>query len=148
MSSSGTAIIIAYLALSMATLALGACDREPAVRRQTTPNPPSIGHVDIPAPDSSVEPVFTVTGWAADESGISHVRIYLDDELVATFPPSIARPDVDLAFPGVASSGPRHGFTATIDAESRTGDCTIRAEALDRRGALTRFATVTVRIVR
>jgi hypothetical protein len=130
----------------MTTLALAGCDREPAVRRQTEPNAPSVGYIDAPASGASVGSVFTVTGWAADESGVSRVRIYLDDALVANVPPSIARPDVDASFPAVASSGPNHGFSATIDAESHVGHCTIRAEALDRRGALTRFASVMVTI--
>lgn len=146
MSSGRITSVIAYLAVSMTTLALAGCDREPPVRRQTEPNPPSVGYIDAPTPGSSVGSVLTVTGWAADESGVSRVRIYLDDALVATVPLSIRRPDVDAAFPAVASSGPRHGFSATIDAESRVGYCTIRAEALDRRGALARFASVTVTI--
>ena len=110
------------------------------------PNPPTLGFIDIPAPDASVGPVISVSGWAADESGVAWVRLYADDLIVEDIPLTIARPDVEREFPGIAKPGALHGWHATIDFGDRVGHTVIRAEALDGRGALTRFAQITVRI--
>jgi Big-like domain-containing protein len=122
------------------------CKNEAKPKRQTEPNPPSIGFIDSPAPESVVGPLFTVAGWALDESGVDRVRIYLDDQLVATAPLTVMRPDVDRAFSPKTGAGTPHGFSLVIDAGSRAGYCTIRAEAIDGRGALTQFATTNVKI--
>ena len=136
--------------LRCSVLALGilltACRRAPEVRRQTSYNPPSRGFIDAPAEGSSVGPQFVLAGWVIDESGVQKVRIYLDDKLVGSVALSVDRPDIDRAFPAFAANGPRHGFDTGIDAGSRVGYCTIRLEAIDGRGALTRFANVNVTI--
>ena len=125
---------------------LASCgDADPRPKRQTAPNPPSIGFIDSPSPSASVGPVFTVAGWAADESGVDRVRIYLDDELVAIVPVTSPRPDVDRAYRKYAGTGP-HGFHALIDAGTRAGSCVVRAEALDKRGAITTIFSVPVTI--
>jgi len=138
-------VVRAIAMLAVAMLA-AACEHEPATKRQREPNPPSIGFLDTPAAESSVGPVFMVAGWAADESGVDRVRIYLDDEPVATVPVTIARPDVDRAYPKYASTGPVHGFGTAIDAGSRAGYCTVRLEVLDKRGGLTQVAHANVKI--
>lgn len=131
-------------ALSCFALLVGCNEAKP--QRQREPNRASIGFIDAPAAQSTVGPMFTVTGWALDESSVKRVRVYLDDELVATVPIEVMRPDVDKAFPDRARAGEPHGFTAVVDAGARQGYCTIRVEALDGRGGLAQFANVTVKI--
>jgi hypothetical protein len=140
--------LIRVVALAAAVVA-AACADEPRPRRQDpgSRNPASRGYIDSPAADEIVGSTVTVAGWAADESGVERVRLYADDRLVASVPLSIRRPDVEKAFPSFARPGAIHGWVAGIDFDDKTGYCVIRAEALDGRGALTRFAQVTVRIV-
>jgi hypothetical protein len=125
---------------------LGACSGDPRPLRQTERNAPTIGFIDAPAAMATVGPRFTVAGWALDESKVERVRIFLDDELAASVPLTVLRPDVETSYKVAFGVGLPHGFNATIDAGSRKGYCTIRFEALDGRGALTVFATTTVRI--
>ena len=135
------AVIVALAGLSAVS-----CSREPAARRQKERNPPSIGHIDAPAAGAVLGPRFVTSGWALDESLVERVRIYLDDQMVANVPLAVMRPDVERAYQVSFGAGLPHGFSVAIDSGSRKGYCTIRFEALDRRGALTEFATVQVRI--
>ncbi|SRR5258708_1995193 len=134
------------MAVALLAACAAGCKGDVKPKRQAGDNPPSTGFIDLPAPESVVGPLFTVAGWALDESGVERVRIYLDDQLVATVPVTIMRPDVDRAFSPKVGAGTPHGFSTVIDAGSRAGYCTIRAEALDGRGALTQFATTNVKI--
>ena len=134
------------IALLVLLPAIAGCDGKAKPQRQPAKNPPTIGFVDAPADQATVGPSFTVAGWALDESAVDRVRVYLDDELVANVPLSVMRPDVEQAFRVSFGIGTPHGFTAAVDAGSRKGYCTIRFEALDGRGALTQFATRSVRI--
>jgi hypothetical protein len=132
--------------LGMLAMVATGCRDEAKPKRQTGPNRASIGFIDLPAPQAIVGPMFNVAGWAIDESNVERVRIYLDDQLVATVPVTIMRPDVDRAFSLKVGAGTPHGFSVVIDAGSRAGYCTIRAEAIDGRGALTQFATTNIKI--
>lgn len=135
-----------WLIVALAGLAVAGCNREPAPKRQAERNPPTIGFIDAPAAKSVLGPKFIASGWALDESNVERVRIYLDDELMANVPLTVMRPDVEDSYKVVFRRGQPHGFSVTIDAGTRKGYCTIRFEALDGRGALTQFATVSVRI--
>lgn len=128
---------------------LAACRDDAARPRKqdpAVPNPGTYGFIDIPAPNASVGPVITVSGWAADESGVAWIRLYADDRIIEHIPLTIPRPDVEKEFPQFTKPGVLHGWQATIDFGEQVGYCVIRAEALDGRGALTRFASVTVKI--
>lgn len=129
-------------------LLLVSCSDEPRTQRQdpSTPNPPSRGFIDMPAPDSVLGIAAIATGWAVDESGVQRVRVYVDDRLVANVPMTVARPDVEKVFPQFASPGAIHGWQAEIPLGDRAGYVTIYAEALDGKGALTRVASVTVKV--
>jgi hypothetical protein len=131
-------------------LLAGACSaetaRDDAPKRQHERNPASIGFIDIPKDGATVEPTVRVSGWAADESGVKAVRIYFDDELMATVPLVTPRPDVNTTYPKYAKPDAIHGFESLIDAGAHAGYTTIRAEAIDGKGALTQFYTVNVRI--
>jgi len=110
----------------------------------TGPNPASIGYIDRPKPRTSVSSVFLVEGWAADQDGVVEVRLYVDGDRAAVVRPSVERPDVDALFPHVARE--RHGFGAELNVGSKTGACVIRADVLDRRGAVTTVARARIAI--
>ena len=95
-------------------------------------------------PLASVSSVFTVEGWAADDDGVVEVRIYVDRDRAVVVRPSIARPDVDALFPHVARE--RHGFGAELNVGSKIGPCVIRADVLDKRGAVTTVARARIAI--
>ncbi len=119
----------------------------PQPKRQTEPNRHSIGFIDAPQNNAIVGPVFAVAGWALDpDAPVERIRIYLDDQLVATVPLTVPRPDVEKAYAPKVGAGAPHGFSAVIDAGSRTGFTTVRIEALDAKGGLTYVAHSTVRI--
>jgi hypothetical protein len=120
--------------------------RDNAPKRQHERNPPSIGFIDIPKDGATVDPTVRVSGWAADESGVKAVRIYFDDELMATVSLVTPRPDVNQTYPKYAKPDAIHGFESLIDAGAHAGYTTIRAEAIDGKGALTQFYSVNVRI--
>lgn len=138
--------MIRGMAAALLLLAIAGCDRDARPKRQLERNPPTIGFIDAPAAGATIGPMFTVAGWALDESSVERVRIYLDDELKAEVTLTVLRPDVEERFNVRFGRGRPHGFNAIIDAGSRKGYCTIRFEALDGRGALTQFAATTVKI--
>jgi hypothetical protein len=129
--------------VALVCAAVLACDRRAA--RQPS-NHGLMGFIDSPTAGSTVGPVFLVAGWAVGREGVERVRVYLDDELMATIPVTIPRPDIDREHPRYASTGPNHGFGATIDAGSRAGFRTIRIEAVDKRGAAAHVAAANVKI--
>ena len=130
--------------------AMTACSEEaPAPdgpKRQREPNPPSIGFIDIPADGATVDPYIRVSGWAADESGVKGVRIYFDDEFMVTAPIVTKRNDINEIYPRFAKPDALHGFESMIDAGSHVGFTTIRAVALDGKGAQTQIRIVNVKI--
>ena len=133
----------------MAVASLLGCSDGPARPRRPDPavlNPPSVGFIDTPAPGTVVPPILRVAGWAADESGVEWVRLYADDQIIEHIPLSVPRSDVEREFPQFSKPGALHGWHATIDFGDRVGYTHISAEALDGRGALTRFAQFSVKI--
>lgn len=100
----------------------------------------------MPAPGTLVGPILRVSGWVADESGVAWVRLYADDQIIEHIPLSIPRPDVEKEFPHFTKPGAVHGWQATIDFGEQVGYTHISVEALDGRGALTRFGHRSVKI--
>jgi Bacterial Ig domain len=135
-------------ALLLCALAAGCAPapRDDQPKRQHDPNPASIGFIDIPADGATVEPAVRVSGWAADESSVKAVRIYFDDELMATAPMVTARPDINKAYPRFARPDMLHGFEAMIDAGAHAGYTTIRAVAIDGKGAQSQIYSINVKI--
>ncbi len=134
---------------AVAVLFVVGCSKEAAPdvpKRQREPNPPSMGFIDIPADGATVDPIVRVSGWAIDESGVTGVRIYFDDELMVTAPIVTARPDIDRQYPKYAQPGAMHGFEAMIDAGAHAGFTVIRAVAIDGKGAQSQIRTITVKI--
>ncbi len=131
------------------TAVLASCNSEPPRPRRPepgAPNPASAGFIDTPAAGAVVGPILRVAGWVADESGVAWVRLYADDQIIEHIPLSIRRPDVEKEFPQFTKPGAMHGWHATIDFGDQVGYARISAEALDGRGALTRFSSITVKI--
>jgi Bacterial Ig domain len=142
-----TTIRIAALAGFVALAAgCGGESRADAPKRQHEPNPQSKGFIDIPANGATVDTPVRVSGWAVDESGVTGVRIYFDDELMVTAPLVSKRPDVEKVYRQYAVPGAVHGFEAMIDAGSHAGYTVIRAVAIDGKGAQTQVFSVTVKI--
>lgn len=139
------AIVSALLLCVMAGCSSEA-PRTDAPKRQREPNPPSTGFIDIPADGATVDPFVRVSGWAVDESGVTGVRIYFDDELMLTAPIVTKRPDINEQYPRFAKADALHGFEAIIDAGAHVGFTTIRAVAIDGKGAQSQIRTVTVKI--
>ena len=134
-------------ALAALLILLAGCGGAPKPTRQTERNIPSMGFIDAPAPEATVGPMFVVAGWALDrDAPVARVRIYLDDQLVATVPLTIMRPDVEQAFHPAIDAGAPHGFSWVVDAGSRAGYCAIRLEVLDAKGGLTQVATTNIKI--
>jgi len=132
-----------------AAVILASCSSEPPGPQRTDPavaNPPSVGFVDTPAAGTVVGPILHVAGWVADESGVAWVRLYADDQIIEHIPMSVPRPDVEKEFPQFSKPGALHGWHATIDFGDHVGYTHISAEALDGRGALTRFAQLSLKI--
>lgn len=130
-------------------LTLGACAQEArsdAPQRQHGNNPASMGFIDIPAANATVDTPVRVSGWALDESGVQSVRIFFDDELMATAPLVTKRPDVLSQFKRFTENNPLPGFEAIIDAGAHSGYVNIRAVAIDGKGAQTQIYSVSVRI--
>jgi len=134
------------IALAAAISACGEPARSDAPKRQKEPNPRSIGFIDIPANGATVDTPVRVSGWAVDESGVTGVRIYFDDELMVTAPIVSARPDVEKQFPQFTAPGAIHGFEANVDAGAHAGYTVIRAVAIDGKGAQTEVFSITVKI--
>ena len=135
--------------LTVLVCAMVACSREAppdAPKRQRGANPASVGFIDIPADGATVDPYLRVTGWAVDESGVTGVRIYFDDDLMVTAPVVTKRPDINEKYAKFAKPDALHGFEAMIDAGSHVGYTTIRAVAIDGKGAQSQIRTVTVKI--
>jgi hypothetical protein len=128
---------------------LSACSSERgnvSPKNHREPNPPSIGFIDIPANGATVDPIVRISGWAVDECDVKSVRIYFDDELMATVPLTSARPDVDGTFPKFRKPDARHGFDTLIPARSHAGYTLIRTEAIDGKGAVSPLYSVSVKI--
>lgn len=130
------------------TAMMAGCHSEPRPLRPSpgAPNPASVGFIDTPARGTVVGPILSVSGWVADESGVAWVRLYADDQIIEHIPLSIARPDVEKEFPQFTKPGALHGWHATIDFGEQVGYTHISAEALDGRGALTRFGQISVKV--
>jgi len=138
--------VLLMIALAAAIPACGGPPRSDAPKRQMEPNPKSIGMIDIPANGATVDTPVRVSGWAVDESGVTGVRVYFDDELMVTAPIVTARPDVEKQFPQFAAPGAIHGFEANVDAGAHAGYTVIRAVAIDGKGAQTEVYSITVKI--
>jgi len=138
------ALIVIAVAASIS--ACSEPSRSDAPKRQRERNPSSIGFIDIPANGATVDTPVRVSGWAVDESGVTGVRIYFDDELMLTAPIVSARPDVEKVYPRFVAPGAIHGFEANVDAGAHAGYTVIRAVAIDGKGAQTEVYSITVKI--
>jgi N-acetylmuramoyl-L-alanine amidase len=67
-----------------------------------------VGFLDAPKTGEKVRGSARFVGWAADESGIKEVAIYIDRQFVGTATLGLSRPDLLKAyssFPDVGSAG-------------------------------------------
>ncbi len=81
---------------------------------------PTLGWLDLPAPDAHIESTIEVSGWVINEGlGVSRIDVMLDEQLIAEANYGIARPDVATAMNVQDDlNAPNLGFNATIDTDS------------------------------
>jgi hypothetical protein len=117
----------------------------------TIDNPP-IGSLDTPVNGSLVTSSIAVTGWALDESGVEHVKIYrgtIDNPIYvgdAVFVEG-ARPDVETAFPDYpdnSKAGWGYMMLTNFLPNGGNGVFTILAIATDTTGHQTKLGTKTI----
>jgi hypothetical protein len=78
-------VMVAALCLLAAACA-DDINRSEGPKRQRDRNPPSIGWIDIPANDATVNPTCACRAGRATNRGVKAVRIYFDDELMVSVP--------------------------------------------------------------
>lgn len=77
-----------------------------------------IGWVDTPSPGATLSGSIPMKGWAADETGITSVCLYVDRKQVScTEDITIARPDVAAAWPTIPGSE-KSGWQMQLDTSS------------------------------
>jgi hypothetical protein len=111
-----------------------------------TINQAPFGYIDIPGATglTGVSGSFPVAGWAIDDTGVDHVDILIDGQIIAgsvgsgapsTAVYGITRPDVQAAFPNVPNSL-YSGWNANIDSTAFVnGVHILSARAADGLGA-------------
>ena len=89
-----------------------------------------------------------MAGWAAAESGIDFVAVYVDRDLAGFAKLGVARPDVGKAFPWLAGSG-ESGWRLDLDTTGlRLGRHEILVQARTKQGATRDAGAATVNIAR
>jgi hypothetical protein len=135
--------------LLMGSWLVGACSPERATPSRTNELP--FGAVDIPKNGEVVGRTLDVLGWAADDSGIAVVHVYVDGKFNAAAHLTITRPDVSKAFPKYTRHDPAlanvHGWQTVVDLGEKPGPHTILAQAVDDEGATRDLGSVVVTLV-
>jgi hypothetical protein len=86
-------VMVAALCLLAAACA-DDINRSEGPKRQRDRNPPSIGWIDIPANDATVDPTVRVSGWACDKQGRQGGAHLFRRRADGERPSGDARPDV------------------------------------------------------
>jgi hypothetical protein len=128
----------------LAVPAAGACHRVPSARSK---NEPPFGVVDGPPNGAIVGREVEFSGWALDDSRVAEVKIYVDGHYQKSAKLKIPRPDVTSAYPRYPASGNIHGWWELVDLGERGGAHTLRAEAVDDRGAASDIGSVTITLI-
>ena len=124
--------------------------------RQVSPPPDPanelpFGVVDTPRNGELVGRTVDVAGWAMDDSAIAVVHVYVDAKYQTSAPLTLPRPDVSKAnqtYVRADSKTPDvHGWQAWVDLGENPGPHTIRAQAVDDRGATRDLGAVTVTLI-
>lgn len=99
--------------------------------------------IDSPKENSSNEGKFKVQGWAINDSGMSKIKVYVDDKYQKDATKGIKREDVDKAYPGYRD-GANSGYSSELDfTKVKPGKHKIKVEAIGNDGT-TNSQTVTI----
>jgi hypothetical protein len=124
---------------------------EQAGCRQKPPRDPDnelpFGSVDLPKNGQRVGREVDVSGWAADDSAVASIDIYVDGRYERSSFVSIPRPDVAKAFPKYVKPGGSPGWQCSVDLGERPGAHAILAQAVDTLGATRDLGSVTVQLI-
>jgi hypothetical protein len=123
--------------------------REPPPREigRRDDNERPFGNLDAPPNGAVVGREVEVSGWAADDTKVSEVRILVDGQHKATATLKHPRPDVTKVFPRYAVPDDRHGWWEIVDLGERGGSHTILAQAIDEEGASRDIGSVVVNLI-
>jgi len=116
-------------------LILGAQATVAAEAQWLDTNLPPFGVLDTPASDQTVSGVFSLSGWALDNKGVTAITAIVDGVTAVPLTYGNSRPDVCAVWPGYASCD-AVGYQGTVDAGPLTA-CThhlLEIEATDTDG--------------
>jgi hypothetical protein len=111
-------------------------------------NQAPFGYIDVPgaAGLTGASGSLPVAGWALDDTGVDHVDILIDGQIITGAILGITRPDVQAAFPNVPNSL-NSGWTANIDSTAFVnGIHILSARAWDTLGASRDLGTRNIQI--
>lgn len=101
------------------------------------------GYVDSPAAGTVVRGNrLAVTGWALDDTGVDHVRVYVDGRYRGEAKLTGARPDVARGYPAYAHGSETFGWGIELTIELTPGGHALLAQAVDTSGATRDIGTV------
>jgi hypothetical protein len=101
--------------------------------------------LDTPKAGDTLRPGPTlVGGWAADDSGVTEIRIFFDGHFQARTTLTVARPDVARVLPKYPRAGDIYGWNALVDFAATSGAHTILVQAVDNAGATRDIGVVPV----
>lgn len=130
-------------------VALGGCRQKPTPC-DSTPDPRNelpFGSVDAPRDRDTVGRMVTIVGWAADDSSVSTVHLYVDNKFRGSTKPTLPRPDVATEFPTYTASHSNVGWQTQIDLGETEGRHVVLAQAVDDRGATRDLGYVVVNLI-
>ena len=103
-----------------------------------------IGTIDEPMGNITTDTML-VRGWALNSSGVSSIKIYIDNVLKSTVTTGISRPDVKEAYPTYINAD-KSGYSSTIDIRDLSdGTKTLKVEQIGKDGSInTLTRTITI----
>lgn len=91
-------------------------------------------YIETPTNNETIKNNISLTGWTLNASGVTSVKVYIDDVFNGNADYGFQRPDVNSAYPGY-TDGLKSGFKYTIDATKLTmGDHTLRVDSIGNDG--------------
>jgi Bacterial Ig domain len=146
MSSHFTLVLI-LAALCVCVLLVVSWNHHDQLPREALAKLPYVS-LDTPHTGDTLRGTAYIAGWAAAESGIEFVAVYIDRDLAGFAKLGVGRPDVGKAFPWLAGSS-ESGWRLDLDTSGLpSGRHEILVQARTKQGATRDAGAVTVTIAR